>query len=1145
MTLTANENALLRNAPKSVPDLVKFLTEYLQWPLPSAMEPEDVTPITWSFDELHLDVREVAKIRRVSQLPKFTESQSFGVFCLELEDGSLPVGALRRVVNQMVKKRRLQPQINHQQWDLGDLLFFCQAQGKESDMHIVHFHEQDGKPILRTISWSSDSTSNRIELVAERNLAKLKWRSSATRGEQGNTFESLSEAFSASYREGIKSAARLAKVMADVAKDVRNEVLSLHAVETADGPIRELFDEIRIRLNSNLTVPQFADMYAQTMVYGLLTARITHPEDFIPGQVTSLLKFENPFLDSLYARFRVKGEVEVDLDEFGLRDLSQVLSETDVDEILADFGSGEFRDDPVVFFYEEFLQEYDPKQKKELGTYYTPVPVVKFMVNAVNEILRDSCGVRLGIADREGAGEYFERLGLSIPQGLDLAQPVVSVLDPATGTGTYILHWLRSAFEILKNNRLDSSAARAGIVSSLDAFEISLSSYSVAELKVNLELDESTRSIAKPRIRLTDTLEGRRLANLIGDDALAVEGRAALEAKFNTRHSIVIGNPPYLRTPALGNGGWVTEPIHGDPDLFSAVTAPDGQQIPFSYHRSIHNLYVYFWRFGMWKAFEQNESGPAILTYITASSWLRGPGFTGLRKLARELADDIYIVDLDGTGLGYADKTDENIFPIQTPVSIVLLVRKKSPRPNIAAEVKYFRLLGTKEDKLNFLEKTKISEISFEASQGDWMDPFPPSTDSESWLTYPTLTDLLPWQQPGALWSRTWPIAPAKSLIEKRWAKLVSATTDEERGELFSQAKTGRNIHTAVSGLKPIAKLSEAEKHLPIVPYAYRPFDYQYAPADPRLAKTESPSLWASMSPDQVFLITSPKRPVVKGPGAIITVAVPDFHFFSSGGKDVLPRYRDSKLTPNVDPKILDFISDKMGQSSAHTGKISFEELFDYIYGVMAGTKYTARFAHELQTPGPRIPITLDRELFSQMSQLGKDLIALHSLGHRSTASKGIPDTDLGSIFWSMQPSQIPLSSMDFSYDPKTQCLIVSDGKIEGVKSEVWNTEIGNAQVIRKWLGYRTRQGAGLSAKSSNPLDQIRPTSWSDEWSRELLLIVRALDESIQLVELGEDIMDRIIEGDMLDARELPDVQPQWRKIPPSSNWWQAPETLF
>jgi predicted helicase len=917
--------------------------------------------------------------------------------------------------------------------------------------------------------------------------------------------------------------------MAEVAKVVRDEVAALFEVETDKGPLRQLYAEIRQNLRADLTPEGFADMYAQTMVYGLLTARITHPEDFEADALNSVLKFENPFLDALYSSFRRKGDEAFDVDEFGLHDLAEILARTQIDEVLADFGAEDRKDDPVVHFYEEFLQRYDPDQRRDLGTYYTPVPVVRFMVRAVDEIIKTEFGLPLGVADQTTWGQYAKKHKIAIPEGLTAGDKVIRMIDPATGTGTYLLEWLRQAEVNLKDAGTYGPQAMAEVINQMDAFEISLSSYAVAHLKTSLQLPEGLRNTAHLGIRLTDTLtrRGAKQLDLYQDDPIAEEGQAAEAIKFGTRHSVVIGNPPYDRVDRASGGGWIAHPGDGSRSLFEDIHEPARQHTIFSHQASLLNLYVYFWRWALWKTMEQLTAGPSVCCFITPRSYLAGPGFLGLRQLFREVADAVYIVDLGGDNLGA--RGDENVFPIQNAVCIGIAVRH--PKPGDQCEVRYAQLLGSREHKLEILDQSTIQGFTWEFGPSEPRSAFRPPTGGAEWGTYPRLIDMFPWQQPGCMWNRTWPVAPSRDALKRRWERLLSSQDLEDRALCFFTSSSGRNISTRLAGLTPISELPEGAPSNPIVRFAHRSFDRQWAFADARLAKTESPSLWASISPEQVFLTTLTTTPLGKGPGATITPYTPDKHFFrgSYGGKDVVPLLRDSGGTANADPAFMASVAIGLGLDPAG---LSPARLMSYCFGVLAGADYTSRFREELETPGPRIPLTSDPELFEAMAEHGEQLIWLQTYGERFRKQAREDLTVSEEIRWSNEPTRIPEDNRDYRYDPDSETLNVADGALQGLVQEVWDFEVSGMQVIKKWLGYRTAKGAGRAASSSSPLDQIRPTDWEPEWSEELREVVHVLTETNKLLPAGSKLLDQILDGELISADELPEPPEALRKPP-------------
>lgn len=1123
---TGRLQALLKAAPRSTGDLLALLHEGFDWPIyDTALEADDIF-IDWSPEELHLDSTEVARLTGISQIPPLTSKQRFGAFYLRFEGGQLPIGAVRRVVHRLVTSKRGRGGGKLPTWKLDDLLFFCHSEAGQPFLHVVNFQEKAGKRVLRVLSWSDSPTTTRLDLLGKRALAELRW--SNDEGPRVVTDPAASRGFTG-YREGIKSAQVLSRRMAEVAQDVRDEVSGLLAVETADGPMRSLYRNVQEKLIGDITPASFADVYAQTMVYGLLTARIAHPEDFKAEKSLSVIKFDNQFLDAIYSRFRDETDGVIDVDELGLADLAQQLADTDVDELLADFGSDNQRNDPVVYFYEDFLAKYDPQQRKDLGAFYTPKPVVRYIVKSVDDALK-SFGLPLGVADPTTWRSYVaSHPDIAIPDGVSPDDAVVSMVDPANGTGTFLVEWLEQA----KRN-----AGVAGAESALQqasAVEISLASYAVSHLKVSLDLPEDVRERARLPIYLGDTLGERRPEGLKGvDDPIGDEGRLADQVKFDRHHNVLIGNPPYDRVASQGTGGFITARTRGTRStgyrsLFDDIYQPAVERTNFAHVASLYNLYVYFWRWAIWKAFEVNE-GPAVASMITASSWLTGPGFQGLRRLAREVADEIIVLDLHGDNKGALK--DENIFDIESPVAVVTLIRRGRFDQSKPATVRYESLRGTRAEKLRALDGLSSGTLrhKLDAAYSDWYAPFIPATGGADWDAFPALTDLFPWQQPGCKYGRTWPLSPAREVLAARWAKLVAISDPSTRADAFITPTAGRTIFTRVSNLDRIADLRASATPRPIVRYGYRSFDRQWAFDDPRMAKTESPSLWAAASDRQAMLATS-TRQLGMGPAVTVTAHVPDLDYFNGrGGKDIIPLYRDASATPNADPLLLETITAIHREAGRNVGPVTVETLFAYAFGVLAGADYTRRFADALQSPGSRVPITADPALFAAMARHGEELLWLQTFGERF--SDGQEDFPTAGVYWRPVPTRLPADRKDLSHDPLTSELRVSDGILVGVPTEVYEFEVSGMKVVQKWLGYRMMKPAGRAASSSSPLDHIRPQRWLPEWSTELTEIVVALKESLAMVPAGITLLDKIVSGPLIAADRLPEPPDELRKPP-------------
>lgn len=1123
MTATGERlRRLVKQAPTSPDALWQLLVEGLDWPAPAEMRLGDVE-VDWSPEELHLDPEKVSRLTAIRQVPPFTAQQNFGVFVLDFEGGRLPVGAIRRLVERLVKSQRARPGAGSRPtWALDDLLFFCISSAQKQALHVVGFRESGGKRVLRVMSWSEDMTDARLDLLVNRGMPDLQW------GDAGPLLAEVDglRGFHG-YREGIRTASALSTRMADVAQDVRDEVAALYEVETADGPIRRLYADVRDQLLGDLTPQRFADVYAQTMVYGLLTARIAHPEEFQADKNITALRFDNPFLDAIYARFRSQSGGVVDVDELGLRELAEELAATDVDNLLADFGAADRRDDPVVYFYEDFLAKYDPQQRRDLGAFYTPIPVVRYIVRSVDECLQRVFGLPGGVADPTTWADYRQaRPEVDLPTGCEPTDRVVSMFDPANGTGTFLVEWLR----IIRER--EGSSALGPALQASSALEISLASYAVAHLKVSLELPEDLREAARLPIYLGDTL-GLPRPHVLDEMAnpVSAEGTLADDVKYERFHNVVIGNPPYDRVESGSTGGWVTAEAEDGRSLFDDILDPAKAHTIFSHHASLYNLYVYFWRWSLWKAFEQND-GPAVISMITASSWLNGPGFLGLRQIARELADEIWVTDLGGENKGA--RKEDNVFDIESPVAVVTLVRANKADRSQPARVRYLKIRGTRQEKLDALECAAESPPGEWAdAPSDWHAPFAPPAGAAEWTTFPALIDLLPWQQPGAMISRTWPVGPTKEVLRRRWRRFLATNDPKDRLLCFAPSKTGRNITTIVNDLPRLVDLPIGAEPLSIVPFGLRSFDRQWTFEDPRLAKTESPSLWSSLSSRQIFMTSMTTGQLGHGPAATAATAVPDKHHFrgSFGGKDVIPLYRDAAGTPNADQALLAVITSRHRAIDETAASVSAEDLFTYCYAVLAGTDYTQRFHAELETPGPRVPLTCDPALFHEVAHLGRQLLHLHTSGERFPDH--VPEIT-SRCAWQAPVTGMPNDLKEVGYDRETWRLTIADGSLEGVRPDVWDFEVSGMQVVRKWLSRRCTKPAGKAASSKSPLDHIRPEEWHRDWSRELVELVETLTTTLDLQPTGVTLLERILDGPLVDASALPEVPAALRK-PPSA----------
>ena len=873
----------------------------------------------------------------------------------------------------------------------------------------------------------------------------------------------------------------------------------------------------------------FADGISQVIAYGMVLAALSdvdpdvdHDGHITVAEARTAIRILSPVMAAAFAPL-IDKPVLSDAVRVELGALETLISAIDAERVNR---SADSRGEPWLYFYEDFLAVYDLEERRQAGVYYTPLDVVQAMVKITDHILVEKFGKRLGFAD-----------------------PGVVTLDPATGTGTFPLAVIDQAVSRAETLRGKAGKAQAAqsLSNSLMAFEMLPGPYSVAHLRLTQRLrDLSPNLEGDARVILTDTLESplnpKEQLSLFGDaQVLAAEQNRAKRAKLDKRVTVVIGNPPYRRvereTEGRGSGGWVVDGQvpnrKSSKSLFDDILDIAKTNTVFSHHASLYNLYVYFWRWALWKAFEAHGNGPGVVAFITANSWLSGPGFMGLRQLVRESCDEVWVLDLGGDNKGA--NPDENIFAIETPVAIAILVRKDAKNRKEPAAINYRRISGTAQAKLEALAAIVKSDDPLagewiEAPSG-WLEPIVPPTGNASWQTLPLLKDIFPWQQPGCKFGRTWPIAPSAEILQERWQKFAAAGS-EEKPDLFKTAKTGRNTGTKVGAMKKLIDLQVLDASEKIVRYAYRSFDRQWTFADPRLAKTESPSLWNTISEKQIFFSTLMTGAIGEGPCLTVTSNVPDLHYFCGrGGKDILPLYRDQAGNePNLTRGFAKALADHLSIAPP-----SVEDVAAYVYALLSSPAFHARFSDELRTPGLRLPVTASKDLWAKAVSEGHYLIWLHTYAQRfrDQAQKRGPFVPiLENIGWEYPVTSMPVEPSSIAYDPQQKTLTVGDGKITGVRNSVWAYSVSGMPVLRKWLGYRTVKGSGKAASSKNALDKIRPQKWPDEWNDELLDLIRILTITIDKQPAIYRLVNDICEGKLLTMENFPQPKQSEREVP-------------
>ena len=911
----------------------------------------------------------------------------------------------------------------------------------------------------------------------------------------------------------------LAGFLAPLARILRDEVQS--ALGTEGSPLRPLADEWCGLLFPMGGDDQFADAYAQTLTYALLLARFEGAENLRPAAASEALQGGHALLADALKLMEVQSVRDQLLMPIQL--LERAIGAVDPANI-------HYGGDPWLYFYEHFLGAYDPELRRDRGVYFTPVEVVRAQVRLAGELLRTRFKKRLAFADDD-----------------------VVVLDPAAGTGTYPLAVLDHADEAVRD-RLGPGAVAGklrSLAERLHAFEILVGPYSVAHLRMSRRLKDAGVNDRPAKVYLTDTLESPNQppefrASLL-QERLTQERKRALDVKKDLRVFVCLGNPPYDREQhdpgddeGRRKGGWVRygDEGQGEPPILEDFLAPVREAGQGGHLKNLYNDYVYFWRWALWKVLDSTGDA-GIVTFITASSYLHGPGFAGMRRKMREVFDDLWIIDLEGDSLG-ARKTD-NVFAIRTPVAIAIGVRDGQPNPDTPATVRKTRLRGPEQSKLAILDNAaSFSDLNWRTCAEEWDAPFYPA-GTGTYFDWPAVTDVFPWQHSGVQLKRKWPIGETADVLQVRWQSMLGRTPSQ-RQVAFRETSDRKiaNRYPTLSGIgdrgPAIAALTPNSPAPPIAPYAYRSFDRQWVFEDSRLGDRIRPELWRSHGEKQVYVTSLLTAVLGTGPAAVASAAVPDLDHFrgSFGGKHVIPLWRDTDATrPNVTDGLLEALG-----SFHKTIHPTPGNLFAYAYGILAQPSYVELFWEELEMPPPRLPITKDVDLFNRVTAHGERLLYLHTYGERFAG----PDED-GSVPHGVARCTLEVSSDQypetFKYDPVTQVLWVGEGRFTPVSPEVWNYSVSGLQIVKSWLDKRKLKRSG---RISSPLDNIRPERW--DFTEELLELLWVLEETVRLQPDGAALLEELCASNLFSRDELP-IPGDEERQPPRQTQAKAGQAEF
>ncbi len=841
--------------------------------------------------------------------------------------------------------------------------------------------------------------------------------------------------FAQSHKEPIKSGAHLAKIMGGKAQRIRDNVGQFLGVSSEQNKeLLRVYEAIKKMLVHDLTTETFSDMYAQTLVYGLFVARYydDSSDTFSRQEARDLVPTSNPFLQHFFDH--IAGPNFDKRLSYIVDELCEVFQHADTKKLVEEYMADA---DPIIHFYEDFLKEYDPELRKKMGAYYTPLPVVNFIVRSVDHILQKDFGLTQGLADTS-----------KLPDG----KHTVQILDPAVGTGTFISATIRLIYERLLKQKQEGrwpAYVHNDLLPRLHGFELMMAPYTIAHLKLSLAFKQTGfwKFHRRLGIYLTNSLEqGEAQQNLLSfgfAESIAEEAKEAAVIKNQTPIMVVIGNPPYSVSSSNKND-WILNLME------SYKIDLDEQNI-----QPLSDDYLKFIRFAE-HFIEKNKTG--VVAMITSNSYLDGRIHRQMRKHLLETFDDIYILDLHGNSKKKEKAPDggkdENVFDIQQGVSINIFVRKNNKKEELSF-VYHAELYGKREDKFNTLDKTSIEKVDWKKL--DYSEPyyfFVPKDFSEN-LEYDKgfkVDDLFGVNSVGVVTSRDgFVINDKKEVLQKRYEDILNPTISDKDFEDQYSLKTKYFDPTVAR------KKSQLTHDSLIIKCFYRPYDVKYIIFDTSFIERNRKEVMQHMIKAKNIALVCSKQSTRNAIDNIqIVDSIIELKFNSHDrNSNIFPLYLysdDGSKTPNLKKEIVSEIENI-------TGEVSPENILDYVYASLHSPSYREKYKEFLKIDFPHVPYPKDKKQFFDLVELGTELREIHLL-----------ESPKVNQYITSYPVDGSNAVEKISY--KDGNVFINAEQYFGDVPEVaWNFYIGGYQPAQKWL--KDRKGRTLSNPDIEHYQQI------------------------------------------------------------------------
>lgn len=880
------------------------------------------------------------------------------------------------------------------------------------------------------------------------------------------TFTNLIKDFCTHIGQTIKSPKKLAEMMAGKARllsGVIEKALMSDEINQENSTLKDQMGAFKKILIHDITPKEFADVYAQTIAYGMFAARLHDPilETFSRQKAAELIPKSNPFLRKLFGY--IAGPDIDDRIKWIVDNLVEIFLACNVEEILKNYGKSTKMEDPIIHFYETFLSEYDPKLRKARGVWYTPAPVVNFIVRAVDDILKTEFDLPQGLADNSKTKIKVDVQGKQVEQEVHKVQ----ILDPAAGTGTFLAEVIKHIHKkFVGQQGIWSNYVETHLLPRLNGFELLMASYAMAHLQLDLLLTETgykTTTNQRFRVYLTNSLEEKHPdTGTLFASWLSAEANEANYIKRDTPVMCVIGNPPYSGISS-NNGEWINK-------LIEDYKYIDGVHFNERKHW-LNDDYVKFLRYGQ-HFIEKNGSG--VLAFINPHGFLDNPTFRGMRWNLLKTYDKIYTIDLHGNSkkkeTAPDGNADVNVFDIMQGVSINIFVKTGKKKANELGKVFHFDLYGKREMKYDFLSDSSLKSVNFQELKPEKPFLFFVPKNNKGSKEYEKgfrVDELFSVNVTGVVTARdSFVIDFEKPILKKRMEEFsdINFTDDSIRRKFFGNKKEGKYLAGDSRGWKMVEarKTIQSFNHNDIIQkIAYRLFDDRYIYYHSSMVDWgREKFMYHFINKDNVGIDLCRQLVTDEYSHIFVTNKIVDDSFVSNKSRErgyVFPLYlypdnpeqqiiiQTAERIPNLNTEIIKQIAEKLGltfTNEKETTENTFApiDILDYIYAVLHSLTYREKYKEFLKIDFPRVPYPKDQNTFWQLIKLGEEIRQIHLL-ESPTVEKYI--------------TQYPMDGDNIVTKPKYQ-----DGKVyinntqyfNFVPEIAWNFYIGGYQPAQKWL---------------------------------------------------------------------------------------------